>query len=139
MGEGGACAGHAPAARRAPRGGKRMARDGGGPGGLGGGVGQRLEAMLARRILRHAEPLLEGWVRAFLRSEAGQALLAEVVADVAGDLFDPEGPAEGGLAERVLLALVARYVRRSAFRERVHALLRAAEGVEGEGRGGAPP
>lgn len=111
-----------------------MARDGGGTGGLGGGVGRRLEAALARRILRHGEPLLEGWVRAFLRSEAGEALLAEVVADVAGDLFDPEGPGEGGLAERVLLALLARYLRRPAFRQRVQTLLQAAQG-SGEGSG----
>jgi hypothetical protein len=71
------------------------------------------------------EPKVESWVRAFLLSPEGQAIAADVAADVMGDLFDPEGPGEGGLAERVLLAVVGRYMRRPAFRAAVEELLRS--------------
>ena len=84
---------------------------------------QQLEAWLASRLTRYMEPNVERLVRRFLASEAGQAMVADVAADVVGDLFDPEGPGEGGLGERVLLALVARYLRRPAFRARVQSLL----------------
>ncbi len=84
---------------------------------------RHLEAWLAARLLRYMEPKVETWVRAFLASEEGAAMVADVAADVVGDLFDPSGPGEGGLAERVLLALVARYLRRPAFLAQVEALL----------------
>jgi len=84
---------------------------------------QHLEAWLASRLMRYMEPRVETLVRAFLASDAGAEMLSEIAADVVGDLFDPEGPGEGGLSERVLLAVVARYLRRPVFRARVEALL----------------
>jgi hypothetical protein len=74
--------------------------------------------------MRYMEPRVESLVRSFLSSEEGAAMVADIAADVVGDLFDPEGPGEGGLAERVLLALVSRYLGRPAFRARVEAMLR---------------
>jgi hypothetical protein len=85
---------------------------------------RHLEAWLAGRLLRYMEPKVETWVRGFLASSEGEAMVADIAADVVGDLFDPEGPGEGGLAERVLLAVVQRYLRRPAFRAEVENMLR---------------
>jgi hypothetical protein len=93
---------------------------------------RQLEAWLAGRIARYLEPRVEAWVRSFLASDAGEALLAETVADVVGDLWAPDGggggAGEGGLAERILLALVGRRLSQPAFRARLEALLRGEEG-----------
>lgn len=90
---------------------------------------RQLESWLASRLMRYMEPKVEGWVRAFLGSEAGEAMLADVVGDVVGDLFDPKGPGEGGLAERIVLALVARYMHRPGFHAQVEAMVRAPAAV----------
>jgi hypothetical protein len=82
-----------------------------------------MERVLARRLLRHLEPWVESVVHRALRSSAGQEILADTVADVLGELLLPEGAPEGGLAERLLLSLVARYLSRPGFARRLEALL----------------
>jgi hypothetical protein len=100
-----------------------------GEGGIGGILPHRqLEAWLAGRLMRYMEPKVETLVRSFLASDEGQAMVADVAADVMGDLFDPQGPGEGGLTERVLLAVVGRYLARPQFRAAVEALLRPPAG-----------
>jgi|GEM_PF-5095495 len=90
----------------------------------GGLLGHRhVEAWVAGRLMRYVEPRVEPLVREFLASDTGQAMLSDVLADVVGDLIDPTADVRGGLAERLVIALVARWRDRDDFRAQVLAAL----------------
>lgn len=73
--------------------------------------------------MRHIEPEVEHLIQEILRSDEAQTLLADTMADVLADLIEPGGTEEGGLAERLLLALVGKYLDRSHFRIKVEGML----------------
>lgn len=73
--------------------------------------------------MRHLEPEVEHLIRQILRSDSAQTLLADTMADVLADLIEPSGAEEGGLAERLLLAMVAKYLDRPHFRVQVELML----------------
>ena len=81
------------------------------------------ESLVARRLLRHLEPEIRRLIAEVIRSETAQDLLADTMADVLADLVEPSGAEAGGLAERLLLAMVARYLGRPHFRRAVESLL----------------
>jgi hypothetical protein len=73
---------------------------------------------MAARVLRHLEPHIEDWVDRFLRSDDGQRLLADTVADVFADLVHPSDGQD--LAERIVLRLAAKLAAtRPDFRRRL--------------------
>ena len=81
------------------------------------------ESLVARRLMRHLEPELEHLVHEVLRSNTAQTLLADTMADVLADFIEPAGTQEGGLAERLLISLVAKYLDRPHFRREMARML----------------
>jgi hypothetical protein len=78
-----------------------------------------MERWLAERVLRHVEPRMERWMDGFLRSADGQALIADVMADLVADLARPAGD-DQDLVERVVITLAGRLAENNpSFRRRL--------------------
>jgi hypothetical protein len=80
-----------------------------------------IERWAAARILKYLEPHMAHVVDDFLRSDDGQALIADVVADLVADVAHPApGTDELDLLERIVVRIAVRLAAvRPSFRQKV--------------------